>query len=275
MAMKRSTSSEKTIQKWIKEGRGDGRGENYKPWLTVRDCASRGRSHRVFGHKSQRPHHLLSDLELAVFLLMEWHPDTVEIREQFPLRRDETIILCEDAGIKHPNVSGVRQVMSSDFLVNSNNHSCPQFAIQAKYVESLNDRRTIEKLEIERRYWARKSVPWKVITEQDIPSAVFNNINWLYPAQECDVKQINVIEKIEYYHHYFKKYPTRSIIEVAQLMDKSYELTLGQSLLEIRQLLANRCFLFNILTPCRKLTCHDLTLVKVTKRQQVLNVSNQ
>ena len=51
-------------------------GKDYKPWLTVRDVPSLGRSHRIFGHKSQRTHHLLSDLELAVFLLLEWHPDT-------------------------------------------------------------------------------------------------------------------------------------------------------------------------------------------------------
>ena len=35
--------------KWIKEGRSSGLGKDYLPWLTVRDLASQGRSHRVFG----------------------------------------------------------------------------------------------------------------------------------------------------------------------------------------------------------------------------------
>jgi hypothetical protein len=81
MAKTRLAFSSASIQKRIKDGRGSGRGCEYKPWLTVRDCASQGRSHRVFGHKSQRTHHLLSDLELAVFLLLEWHKDTEEISE--------------------------------------------------------------------------------------------------------------------------------------------------------------------------------------------------
>ncbi|MFN3898722.1 MAG: heteromeric transposase endonuclease subunit TnsA, partial [Acinetobacter junii] len=38
-------------QKWIKDGRGDGELSSYKPWLTVRDLSSLGRSHRVYGHK--------------------------------------------------------------------------------------------------------------------------------------------------------------------------------------------------------------------------------
>ena len=71
MAKKQYDNSEAKNRRWIKEGRGSGRGSEYKPWLTVRDLPSKGRSHRIFGHKSQRTHHLLSDLELAVFLSLE------------------------------------------------------------------------------------------------------------------------------------------------------------------------------------------------------------
>lgn len=67
---KNTQNHELKIQKWIKEGRGQGFGNNYKPWLTIRDVSLEGRSHRVFGHKSQRTHHLLSDLELSTFLLL-------------------------------------------------------------------------------------------------------------------------------------------------------------------------------------------------------------
>ena len=77
-------------QKWIKDGRGNGELASYKPWLTVRDLSSRGRSHRVYGHKTKRTHHLLSDLELAIFLILEWNPLIQDIREQFPLRIEQT-----------------------------------------------------------------------------------------------------------------------------------------------------------------------------------------
>ena len=118
MAAKQRIISEATCLKWVKEGRGSGQGSEYRPWLTVRDLPSLGRVHRVFGHKSQRTHHLLSDLELAVFLLLEWLPEVTQIREQFPLDRTLTKQLAADAGIRHPAQQGVEHFMSTDFLVN-------------------------------------------------------------------------------------------------------------------------------------------------------------
>src|SRR5690554_6517583 len=107
MASRTKGGTEPLFAKWIKEGRGSGQHANYKPWLTVRDLPSLGRVHRVFGLKSKRTHHLLSDLELSVFLMLEWHSEVTQIREQFPLERDITRRLAHDAGIKHPNIAGV------------------------------------------------------------------------------------------------------------------------------------------------------------------------
>ena len=50
--------------------------------------------------------------------------------------------------------------MSSDFLVDGLDLQLPQYVIQAKYTNFLKDPRVIEKLEIERRYWLLKKVPW-------------------------------------------------------------------------------------------------------------------
>jgi hypothetical protein len=196
MARKKYSNSEAKNQQWIKSGRGSGRGCGYKPWITVRDLPSEGRSHRIFGHKSQRTHHLLSDLELAVFLLLEWHSEVVEIREQFPLQIDITSRLAADNGISHPAISGVKQYMSSDFLVNTKNIERPKFVLQAKYAEALNDPRTIEKLEIERRYWVEKNIPWQIVTEKEIPTVVVKNINWLYPAKRDEIHNQTLLERV-------------------------------------------------------------------------------
>jgi hypothetical protein len=153
-------------QKWLKQGRGEGSRKDYQPWLTVRDLPSAGRSHRVWGFQTQRTHHLLSDLELAVFLLFDWNPTVIDIREQFPLRLDETRELAEKAGIRHPEVGGQIQIMSSDFLVDTNKPDLLRMAIQVKASSDLSDPRTIEKLELERRYWAMKQVPWFLLTEK-------------------------------------------------------------------------------------------------------------
>ena len=151
-------------QKWIKDGRGQGELSSYKPWLTVRDLASRGRSHRVYGHKTKRTHHLLSDLELAIFLILEWNPLIQDIREQFPLRIEQTEEIAQVASITHPAIRGVKQIMSTDFYVLSSDAQKPRFAIQAKYQKDIEDTRTIEKLELERRYWQSRGIPWQIIT---------------------------------------------------------------------------------------------------------------
>lgn len=107
-------------------------GNNYKPWFSVRDVASEGRSHRVYGHLTNRTHHLLSDLELATFLLLQWRPTTTDIREQFPLDPTYTKQISVDAGITHPFHAGVIQYMSSDFVVNTREEDRPVFALQVK-----------------------------------------------------------------------------------------------------------------------------------------------
>lgn len=260
MTRKKSGYSEIKIQKWIKDGRGSGRKHNYKPWLKVSDFSSQGRSHRIYGHKSQRTHHLFSDLELAVFLILEWDQSVTEIREQFPLKREETLELSNLAGILHPSFSGAMQYMSSDFLVNTSNKSRSKFVLQAKYVKSLSDPRTVEKLELERRYWDKKGVPWFLITEREIPENVFININWLYPAQRDEISISDLVERGQNYSHWFNKKPKSKVIDIAKSLDAAYDLALGDSLLEIRQLLAHRFFIFDIHKVFSKLTAADIKL---------------
>lgn len=267
--------SETKEHQWIKEGRGSGQGSNYKPWITVRDIPSEGRSHRVFGHKTQRTHHLLSDLELAVFLLLEWQLTTTDIREQFPLRREDTMALAIEAGIDHPSSNGLIHTMSSDFLVNTSSPLQPKFVLQAKYAQAIQDPRTIEKLELERRYWQQKDVPWLIITDQDIPKVVFQNINWLYPAQRDDLNEETILDRHKFYSFQFQQYPDKTIIEIAKKLDVEYKLSIGESLLEIRQLLARRCFLFNILTSTIKLKGSDLQTGDMTTYLEAYRVSSQ
>lgn len=275
MASKGGGFSETQFAKWIKEGRGQGLNFGYKPWLTVRDLPSLGRVHRVFGHKSKRTHHLLSDLELSVFLMLEWHNDITQIREQFPLERDTTRQLAEATGIKHPSVAGSDQYMSSDFLVDSVNESEPKFVLQAKYAAALQDSRTVEKLELERRYWQEKEVPWYLITEKDIPAVVTKNINWLYPAQRIEEDAELELQQIEFYAHHFAKSPNKAIVAICKELDAAYDLPLGESLYEVRQLLAKRYFTFDIFISTTKLKAKDLQAGDVGLIREVYLVSNQ
>ena len=143
----------------------------YQPFTKVHEISSFGRSHRVFGHKSGRTHHLLSDLELSVFLLFEWNRNVVSINEQFALNLAETLALAEEAIIKHPNIRGEDKVITSDFYItlNAKNKSMTsQMALQVKYAKDLDDPRTLEKIELERRFWKAKDVPFYIMNRPGI-----------------------------------------------------------------------------------------------------------
>lgn len=75
------------------------------------------------------------------------------------MRLEDTGALADEMQIQHPIYQGVLQIMSSDFLVNTRDSQRPKFVLQAKLSEKLQDSRTIERLELERRYWAQKSIP--------------------------------------------------------------------------------------------------------------------
>lgn len=63
--------NEKKIARLREQGAGAGKGIAYKPWLTVRLVASKGRSHRPMGLTTGRVHDFLSDIERRAFLIYD------------------------------------------------------------------------------------------------------------------------------------------------------------------------------------------------------------
>ncbi|CAB3755407.1 TnsA endonuclease N-terminal domain-containing protein [Paraburkholderia humisilvae] len=190
MAKRKYVIDSTKMARFIKEGRGQGSGANYKPWLTIQDVPSDGRVHRPYGWKTQRVHQLLSDIEYRHFLLLDWAPGVIDIREQFPLDRDKTIAIAEEAGIKHPKDprSDELEVMTTDFLVvlgSGTNRKLEAWAI--KPAKELDDARVMEKLEIERRYWAtQEGVKWYISTERELPMDQIESLDWMRSAWDIN-----------------------------------------------------------------------------------------
>lgn len=183
---KRNTSwTEEKIAKYEKEGRGKGELKNYKPWLTIQDVPSMGRSHRFKGWKTGRQHHLLSDLEKNYLLLLDWAEDVIDIREQFPLNREYTLKIAGEKDITHSinRENGVPIVMTTDFLITiRKNDEFKYLARTTKYSKDLNDKRKIELFEIEKQYWEENGVDFRIVTEMDIPEAFVNNLKFFHKS---------------------------------------------------------------------------------------------
>ncbi|MDA7747292.1 TnsA endonuclease N-terminal domain-containing protein, partial [Psychromonas sp.] len=100
----------------------------------------------------------------------------------FPLNPEATISIAKRLGIKHPAYQGVIQVMTTDLLVDFNSDEQNQSkAISVKYAQDLEDERTIEKLELERRFWEGEGIEWFIFTEHEVPVHFVKNIRWLAP----------------------------------------------------------------------------------------------
>lgn len=259
----------------IKEGRGRGIGKGYRPWLYVQDVPSQGRSHRIYSQKTERVHHLLSDLELAVFLLLEWTPGIIDIREQFPLKLEETKAIAIDHGLKHPCVRGVYQMMSSDFLVDAEAGPYRQFVVQVKPMEALCDSRTIEKLELERRYWKLKQVPWFLITEYEIEPVIKQNIEWLYPTKTDGGIEPELLGQLPILHKAFANAPNAKVIDICKKIDSAYDQDLGHTLSDVRSLTANGFIKFNIQKAFRTITASELSFCQFDDMEALLHVANQ
>ncbi|WP_320007645.1 TnsA endonuclease N-terminal domain-containing protein [Maridesulfovibrio sp.] len=206
------------------------------------------------------------------FFSLDWCHKTIDIREQFPLQQEVTLELARDVGIRHPQVSESCQVMSSDFLVNSSDPALPKFVLQAKYAKDLSDPRTVEKLELEQRYWEYKNVPWRIITEKEISRTASQNIEWLYPDQQRDYKFSELAEQLTFYSHHFAKNPSSTIIQISKLLDVKYDHGAGESLAEIRELLASRLLSFDVNIPFRKITPADIRFVDDISVLEAINV---
>ena len=187
MARYRRTWNSSVFSNYLKEGRGQGIGSKYKPWICIQNFPSNGIVSRVIGAKTGRIHHLMSNLELSLFYILDWTDDVVDIREQCPLiDLAEAINIAETANIKYPydSKSGFPYVLTSDFYVETKQGAA---AIAVKPSSELGKLRVREKLEIERRYWTRRGIDWCIMTENEINRTKANNIEWLAQARDLGV----------------------------------------------------------------------------------------
>lgn len=176
MGKKRPAWDYQHYLRYLKEGRGQGAMEGYKPWILIHDFPSRGVSVRIPGRTTGRIHHLLSRNEEFYFYILDADPDVLDIREQFPLRLSETMEIARKLNIRHPWKNNFPFVMTTDFLITK---SDGLHARTVKQSAELDNPRVIEKFSIEHTYWSSKGIDWKIVTERQINRDKALNLQWL------------------------------------------------------------------------------------------------
>lgn len=195
-------------------------------------------------------HHLLSDIEYAHFLISEGSDSVIDIREQFPLNRDETLKISRELAVRHPRAPGSKtyEVMTSDFVLTLFKDGCRRLIVFAvKPSEDLEERyiRIKEKLVIEKRYWESRGIEWVLTTEKKLPKILVRNIQWLRPAFDistfeqttaasAQVLATNLLISMRQYPQHL------SLTKFCQCLDRDDGFELGTYLSMARHLLAHK-----------------------------------
>ncbi|ODM26871.1 transposase [Clostridium sp. Bc-iso-3] len=248
MAKRSNDWDSNKLNRWIKEGRGQGEGKEYKPWLTVQDFPSMGRVTRVFGWTTQRIHHFFSDTQLKYFYLLDWEEKVIDIREHYPLI-DLEVVLNDTSDLRLDKFIDRKTketyILTTTFLITLlNSDGQKSFAARSiKYASELSKKSTIEKLEIERRYWKARGIDWGIVTNKDINDVRARNIEWVHSAMNSD--DCNGLSKAEFddlfdgilYRFIDNKQSIKNIIAG---FEKDYSLDVGMGLLLFKRLVAEK-----------------------------------
>ncbi|GLH41363.1 transposase [Pseudomonas atacamensis] len=231
----RKFASQQDIERHIANGFGAGAGASYVPWLRVQDVPSIGRSHKIQGVKIDRIHHLLSDLERSYFLVCEFSEDVVDIREQYPLLPTEHAkAIATSIDVRYPRYprTTLPYVMTTDFLltVKDLNGNFRSVARTVKYRSDLvgkGSKRTLEKLEIEKRVWQSQGVDWKIVTDEFFTRDLIKNLGLIrrYSKLPRDLMKVplhsNFIDCLENSREYSWTLAT-CLRKIASLLSISY-----------------------------------------------------
>ncbi|GGI44801.1 hypothetical protein GCM10008018_08910 [Paenibacillus marchantiophytorum] len=161
--MNRGSTILKTQMNRLKDGRGQGYGKDYKPFIQVSDnkAPSEGYLIRELGWKTDRIHHTLSKGECCCRYLMvlSWSDAVVDIREQYPLTPIErSIEIADQLNIKHAHQDNVPVIATTDFNITIETEKGLEDIVRTVKPPSDLTPRTIELFQIEKTFFEEQGI---------------------------------------------------------------------------------------------------------------------
>lgn len=248
--------TEEAIAGMYAKGLGAGTGKDYQPWIHVQDVSSLGRSRRVWGNKTQRKHHVLSDVERNLLVALDWCQNVVDIREQYPIKRAITTAISNQLDIAHPYYphTAIPTVMTLDFLVTRIRNGKQYLqAYDAKREEEAEDEESLSSLEIMRTVFEESDIEHFTIYHSMIPALEVQSIDWIRLAM-LDKHEQHLRSRFDDYMASMVRALGRSgpnvrLHEFCTAFDESYGLEQGTGLRVARMLMETRAMIPNLASP--------------------------
>jgi len=262
-----------TIKRFLKEGRGVGEKALYKPWLQVQDISSKGRSSRIFSFKSQRVIHLLSDLQLYYYYLLEFDDRVLDLRESYPLLDFHELDIRLDQGLTSKmfnSKTNVPHIFTVSFLItkiDKNNNPFYEARV-IKASSELEKKATFERLELVRRYFEKKKIDFGIVTEKEINKQMARNIGWALTAYDLQ-DYPDIVGNIKFLKTDMLSYlssKTETFQNVFTRLERSYQLEEGMGLILFKHLVATRQIQMDMskkIELTKKIETYDVQVLKV------------
>lgn len=242
----------KKLYEKIRLGWGQGHGVNYKTFLPIRRKNSSKNSNQLpaWLPPLQRTAHFFSRGEYQTALLLLWlgvkdlregyplwplsHPHPLKGAPgtegmNFPWSRG-LLQIAFDAGIKHGNEVGSRvpYVATMDLIVTfAINHVIQLAAFSSKPFENSDDEvkwRTLERLELERRYCLELLIPYYVSSSALVPTLMAGQLEvWL----ECWTLNPNLLSLANYFADHVNRHDDLSIKEAVTYAAEILHISVG------------------------------------------------
>lgn len=182
----------KTQLNRIKDGRGQGYGKDYVPFIQASDnkAPSEGYLIRDLGWKSERMHHLLSKEEFRYLMVLSWSDGVDDIREQYPLLpMERSLEIAEQLNIKHAHLNNEPVIATTDFMITTQTENGIVDVVRTFKPTKKLTPRTIELFQIEKIFFEEQGIDWGIIVDTSLPTNLVLNVQWMYEGKFLDTRQ--------------------------------------------------------------------------------------
>jgi len=259
MAKRKVEWTQQKYEKFLKEKRGQGEGEDYLPWLNIQSFPSLGRVSRVFSNKTGRIHHFLSDIQTNVFYIYSFMDYVIDIREHYPLLSINGLLGNLDKyGLgKYNNYNNQDKpptIVTTTFLITtkSKDGEIGYIARSVKNSNELDRKHVIEMMELQRRYWDAKNIDWGIITQKEINKTRAKNIEWALSSlydndDETESLTPTIQDSLENeLLDRLKNASSQPVRDICIELEKEYDLRAGEGILLFRRLVAKKKILIEM-----------------------------
>lgn len=176
-------------QKWYDAHSSSIGTEFYEPMWRVEDVKSFGVKAKIKHFKDHcRAVHVLSQNELLMFMLIAWNREIVQCYEQYALPLDETLLIAQKLGVKHPAYPQnptvpVQQTL--DFYCYKNGFDRIGYAV--KQHDEIFKARTLEKLAIQEAWCEINNCEFQLVSSDELKRNNVMNLERIYRNRDIPI----------------------------------------------------------------------------------------